>query len=152
MTSTKAAATKATVSKLETSAIDNVISVAQWAETTAIARDGIFKCVRDLAEISRVTTQAMIGGIADYSNEIRDISSICAATMVSGLNEAGRPLMVEGASPVKIEAGVSDMMKQFQRLIDANSRLAERQINAASEACQALSAIPACILGSLDSK
>lgn len=152
MTSTKAAATKAAASHTETTSSDNVISVVQWAETTAIARDGMFKCARDLAEISRIATQAMIGGYTDYGNEVRDIGSVCATAMISGLTEAGRQLTVEGAAPVKMEDGVSDMMKQVQRLMDANSRLAERQVNAAAEACQALSAVPTCILGMLDGK
>ena len=152
MTSAKAATSTASASPTETTSVDNVVSVTQWVETTAIARDGIFKCTKDMAEISRIASQAMIGGCSDYGNEVRDIGSACATAMIAGLSEAGRKLGVEGAAPVKVGDGVSDMMKQVQRLMDANSRLVERQINAASEALSALSALPSCILGSLDGK
>ncbi|BAE52466.1 hypothetical protein [Paramagnetospirillum magneticum] len=142
MTTVKANSAKATA---ETTSIDNVISVAQWAETSAIARDGMFKCARDLAEISRVAGQAVIGGYADYGNEVRDIGSTCAKAMISGLTD-------ERSASAKVEESASDMMKQVQRLMDANTQLAERQINAACEAFTALSALPSCILGSLDGK
>jgi len=152
MTSAKTAQADTATRQTATTSIDNVISVTQWAETTAIARDGIFKCARELAELSRVTGQAMIGDYANYGNEVREIGSLCASAMITGLSEVGGQLTGEGAKPVKVEDSFSDMMKQLQRLMDANSRLTERQINSAAEAYQALAALPTCVLGSLDRK
>lgn len=148
MTTPKPIAAKAPGSKPETTT-NNVIAVAQWAETTAIARDGLFRCVKDLAEIYQNTAQAFIGGFADYGNEVRDIGSTCATVMTSNLTEVGRTMSVEGASPVKTEEGFTEVMKQFQRLMDANSRLAECQINTTLTACQGLSTLPSCALASL---
>lgn len=152
MTTVKTNTAKAPAATAETTSIDNVISVVQWAETTAIARDGMFKCAKDLAEISRVASQAVIGGYADYGNEVRDIGSICAKAMISSLTDAGRQPTNETSASDKVAESTSDMMKQVQRLMDANAQLAERQINAACEAFTALSALPSCVLGSLDGK
>ncbi len=152
MTSIKAAPTKATASHTETTSSDNVISVAQWAETTAIARDGMFKCAKDLAEISRVASSAMVGGYADYGNEIREIGSVLAAAMIAGFSDTGRQLIVQGEPQAKVEDGFADMMKLAQRMMVANSRLAERQATATAEAYLALAAMPTCILGMLDGK
>ena len=148
----KAAPTKSTTDHIETTSVDNVISVAQWAETTAIVKDGMFKCAMDMTEISRVATQAMVVGYADYGNEVRGIGSACTTFLISNLTKVGHQLMDEGTNSVKVENGFSDMMQQVQRLMAANSLLAERQVKAVADVCQALAAVPTCILGLIAGK
>lgn len=128
---------------------DNVISMGQWADSAATARAGLIACSKDLVEIARTASDAMVGGLIECGEELRSLTAIWATAWVSSLEEGGRMLAGEAASPVKVKDGVAEMMKQVQNVAEVNGRLAERQAAAALAACQALSTMPSRILGSV---
>ena len=91
----------------------------------------------------------MIGGLVDYSGEVSLLTSSCWATaLVSGVEGGGQLLTGQAASLVKMPDG-AEMMKQFERLMEINQRLAQREIEAASVAYQALSNTPNSVFAAL---
>lgn len=147
MAEARPVATKAAIRKEATSP-NNVISIAPWTDTTATARASVIECSKEVVDIARTASDAMISGLVECGGELRELNSIWATIIVSSLEETGRLLAGETASPVKVQDGVSQMMTQFQRMLEVNQRLAERQVEAASAVGQALSAMPSRILGS----
>lgn len=135
--------------KSEAAAPDAMISIGQWTDGVATARAGLVSCSKDLVEIACTATDAMVGGFVECGDELRNLNSIWATVIVSSLEETGRLLAGEAASPARVKDGFSEMMTQVQNLMEVNRRLAERQVGAASAACQALATMPSRVLGSM---
>ena len=123
-------------SKPQTAPVGNVVPVADWAATTAGARENAFKMYREIAEASRLASVAMVGGFADYTNEIHDIGLIWTK-LIAGILDEGTQALTTGSVPSdQTGARTSEVLRLSQRIVEANLRLMKCHVNVTSEACK----------------
>ena len=146
MSTQKTAAAKSAAEMTDTEFDGTPLSLTRWIEITSTARNNLIQCTIDVTETSQIAAHTVIEAVIGYGAELHNINTDMAALFTASLPQIARnPATKDGSGSNKTGINTSEMMKQFRRIIEANSRLVE----ASSAACQALSTVPAQVLDTI---
>jgi len=145
MTTAKSASIKTASSAKSSDTANSNYILTQITDASATHHTNMVQCFLDVSEISRNASQSLVDGMVNYGSEISEIGSAWALALNSTFAEPEKLLAASGEARILDPENVSAVTKQMQRVLDANSRMAD----VARTAFGTLADVQACFLSSI---
>ncbi len=121
--------------------LGNVVSLAQWSEATAKAGCSFVSTSKDLAEVTKVVSEAAIDSALEYGRAVRELNSKLVEVVSGSFDQASLVLNGEKTDGRSTES-INELLAQWKNFFDVSKSEIDRQVQTTMKAYQILATLP----------